>query len=166
MGIKGILNGLFTADDEDETLDEEFDELEVTAQPKKENEKMKEKVEEKPMAYTEPNTEAPRTAPKANGGAIELKVVRPESFNSVGQIADYLLNRCTVVLNLEATSKEVANRIVDFLNGVAYSIDGQIKAVANNTFIITPSNVAVSGEMLTGEKPQPKSGMRDSFESF
>ncbi len=163
MGIKGILNGLFTADEEDESLEEFDEEIEVKEELKKE----KEKVEEKTMAYTDNKTEATRTtAPKSNGGAIELKVVRPESFNSVGQIADYLLNRCTVVLNLEATSKEVANRIVDFLNGVSYSIDGQIKAVANNTFIITPSNVSVSGEMLTGEKPQPKSGMRDSFDNF
>lgn len=163
MGIKGILNGLFTADEEDESLEEFDEEIELKEEPKKE----KEKVEEKTMAYTENKTEATRTtATKSNGGAIELKVVRPESFNSVGQIADYLLNRCTVVLNLEATSKEVANRIVDFLNGVSYSIDGQIKAVANNTFIITPSNVSVSGEMLTGEKPQPKSGMRDSFDNF
>lgn len=163
MGIKGILNGLFTADDEDETLDE-IDEFDEAEEPK--TVKVNEKEEEKTMAYTETKTETPRAASKPNGGAIELKVVRPESFNSVGQIADYLLNRCTVVLNLEATSKEVANRIVDFLNGVSYSIDGQIKAVANNTFIITPSNVSVSGEMLTGEKPQPKSGMRDSFDNF
>lgn len=162
MGIKGLLNGLFSAEEEDES----FDEVETAAPAVDEPKKEKAKVEEKTMAYTEPKTETPRSAPKTSGGAIELKVVRPESFNSVGQIADYLLNRCTVVLNLEATSKEVANRIVDFLNGVSYSIDGQIKAVANNTFIITPSNVAVSGEMLTGEKPQPKNGVRDSFDNF
>lgn len=161
MGIKGIFNGLFAAEEEDESFDE-VEETEVIAEPKKE----KVKTEEKPMAYTEPRNEAPRAPQKASGGAIELKVVRPESFNSVGQIADYLLNRCTVVLNLEATSKEVANRIVDFLNGVSYSIDGQIKAVANNTFIITPSNVSVSGEMLTGEKATSKNGTRDSFDSF
>lgn len=161
MGIKGIFNGLFTGEEDDDTLDE-IEEIEVNEEPKKE----KMKVEEKTMAYTETKNETPRNTPKVNGGAIELKVVRPESFSSVGQIADYLLNRCTVVLNLEATSKEVANRIVDFLNGVSYSIDGQIKAVANNTFIITPSNVSVSGEMLTGEKSQAKSGMRDSFDNF
>lgn len=165
MGIKGILNGLnglFSAEEEEDESFDEVEAVETNEEPKKE----KVKVEEKTMAYTENKNETPRTAPKATGGAIELKVVRPESFNSVGQIADYLLNRCTVVLNLEATSKEVANRIVDFLNGVSYSIDGQIKAVANNTFIITPSNVAVSGEMLTGEKSQQKSNVRDSFDNF
>ena len=75
---------------------------------------------------------------------VELKVVRPETFANVTEIADYLLNRCTVVMNLEATNREVAKRLIDFLAGVAYSIDGQLKNVANNTYIITPCNVDVA----------------------
>ena len=76
--------------------------------------------------------------------AIELKVVRPENYASVTEIADHLLAHRTVVLNLEATNKEVAKRLIDFLAGVAYSIDGQLKNVANNTYIITPCNVDVA----------------------
>ena len=79
-----------------------------------------------------------------NAASVELKVVRPESYASVTEIADHLLNRNTVVLNLEATNKEVAKRLIDFLAGVAYSIDGQLKNVANNTYIITPRNVDVA----------------------
>ena len=75
---------------------------------------------------------------------VELKVVRPETFANVTEIADYLLNHCTVVLNLEATNREVAKRLIDFLAGVAYSIDGQLKNIANNTYIITPCNVDVA----------------------
>ena len=79
-----------------------------------------------------------------SGAAIELKVVRPETYASVTEIADHLLAHRTVVLNLEATNKEVAKRLIDFLAGVAYSIDGQLKNVANNTYIITPCNVDVA----------------------
>jgi cell division inhibitor SepF len=75
---------------------------------------------------------------------VELKVVRPETYASVTEIADHLLAHRTVVLNLEATNKEVAKRLIDFLAGVAYSIDGQLKNVANNTYIITPCNVDVA----------------------
>ena len=78
--------------------------------------------------------------------ALELKVVRPERFDSVTQIADHLINNRTVVLNLEATNKETARRMIDFLSGVAYSIDGNLKKVANNTYVITPGNVAVSND--------------------
>ncbi len=79
-----------------------------------------------------------------NNATIELKVVRPENYASVTEIADHLLNHRTVVLNLEATNKEVAKRLIDFLAGVAYSIDGQLKNVSNNTYIITPCNVDVA----------------------
>lgn len=76
--------------------------------------------------------------------SVELKVVRPETYASVTEIADHLLAHRTVVLNLEATNKEVAKRLIDFLAGVAYSINGQLKNVANNTYIITPCNVDVA----------------------
>lgn len=89
---------------------------------------------------------ANQTYGSATGSALELKVVRPERFEAVTQIADHLINSRTVVLNLEATNKETARRMIDFLSGVAYSIEGQLKKVANNTFVITPGNVAVSGE--------------------
>lgn len=83
-----------------------------------------------------------------NASSIELKVVRPDTFVNSRQIADHLLNNRTVVLNLEATNKETARRILDFLSGVAYSIGGQLKRVANNTFVITPNNVDVSGDQM------------------
>ena len=89
------------------------------------------------------------------GSSIELKVVRPENFEDVPDIADHLLSGRTVVLNLEATSKEVARRMLDFLSGVAYSIEGQIKRVANTTYIITPNNVDVSDSTVRGERGGP-----------
>ena len=75
---------------------------------------------------------------------IELKVVRPESFEEVSTIADYLLDDCTVVLNLELLDKATSLRMLDFLNGITYSKDGEIKKVAQSTYIITPNNVDVN----------------------
>lgn len=78
------------------------------------------------------------------GSSIELKVVKPQLFEDSAQVADHLLSKRTVVLNLEDTNKEAARRILDFLTGVAYSIGGNIKKVANSTYVVTPSNVDVS----------------------
>ena len=83
-----------------------------------------------------------------SGSNLELTVVKPERFDNVSQIANHLLNRRTVVLNLEETNKETARRLLDFLSGVAYSINGNLKRVANNTYVITPCNVDVSGDQL------------------
>lgn len=91
---------------------------------------------------------------KLDGAALELKVVKPERYDTVPQIADHLLNRRTVVLNLEATNKETARRMIDFLSGVAYAIDGRLSKVAVNTYIITPANINVSGEALVNEKQE------------
>ncbi len=91
-----------------------------------------------------------------NGNALELKVIRPDRYESVSQIADHLLNKRTVVLNLEATNKETSRRIIDFLTGVAYSIGGNLKKVANNTYVITPNNVDVSHDTQDAQKAQPK----------
>ena len=77
---------------------------------------------------------------------IELKVVRPESFSEVSDIADYLIDGCTVVLNVEVLDKASIVRMLDFLNGVTYTKDGDIKKVSQSTYIITPSGIGISDE--------------------
>ena len=79
---------------------------------------------------------------------LEVVLVTPERFEDASGIADHLNNKRTVVLNLESTSKDVSRRLVDFLSGVAYANNGQIKRVANSTFIITPYNVGIVGDLL------------------
>ena len=101
-------------------------------------------------AQPEPQPEAPGATIKANqtGGAsnIELKVVHPESFSEVSTVADYLIDGCTVVLNVELLDSRSTLRMLDFLNGVTYTTDGEIKKVAQTTYIITPHYVDVSDE--------------------
>ncbi|MBE6680098.1 MAG: cell division protein SepF [Ruminococcaceae bacterium] len=89
------------------------------------------------------------------GSAIELKVVKPQSFEDSAQVADHLLSKRTVVLNLEDTNKEAARRILDFLTGVAYSIGGNIKKVATSAYVVTPSNVDVSEGQIKQKASQP-----------
>ena len=90
------------------------------------------------------------TEEPAEGTSKKNKVVlvKPERFEDASTIADHLNNKRTVVLNLESTNKEVSRRLVDFLSGVAYANNGQIKRVANSTFIITPYNVDIMGDLL------------------
>lgn len=79
---------------------------------------------------------------------LQVVLVKPERFDEVAEIADNLNEKRTVVLNLESANRDVARRLVDFLSGVAYANSGQIKRVANSTFIITPYNVDVMGDLL------------------
>lgn len=79
---------------------------------------------------------------------LQVVLVKPERFDDAIAVADHLNSKRTVVLNLESTNKEVSRRLVDFLSGVAYANDGQLKRVANSTFIITPYNVDIMGDIL------------------
>ncbi|MBE6641526.1 MAG: cell division protein SepF [Ruminococcaceae bacterium] len=101
------------------------------------------------MAENDEYTAEPAAPVNISGNAIELKVVRPESFKNADQIAEHLLNRRTVVLNLEAAGKDTAKRLIDFLSGVAFAIKGDIRKVSNNTYVITPGNVTVTGDPMT-----------------
>ncbi|CDF02648.1 MAG: cell division protein SepF [Ruminococcus sp.] len=82
---------------------------------------------------------------------LQVVLVKPEVFTDAKQIADHLISKKTVVLNLETASPENKRRIIDFLVGVAYANGGSLKPVANLTYIITPYNVGFIGEDLVGE---------------
>ncbi len=79
---------------------------------------------------------------------LQVVLVKPDQFENAAEIADHLREKRTVVLNLEQTNKDIARRLIDFLSGVAYAQDGKIKKVAVNTYLITPYNVNLMGDLM------------------
>ena len=79
---------------------------------------------------------------------LQVVLVKPDRFDNVSDIAEHLRDKRAVVLNLESTNKDVARRLVDFLSGCAYALDGKIKKVAISTYIITPYNVDIMGDLI------------------
>ena len=75
-------------------------------------------------------------------------VAAPKQFEAASEIAEHLRSKHAVVLNLESTNKDVARRLVDFLSGCAYALDGKIKKIAISTYIITPYNVDIVGDLI------------------
>ena len=112
-------------------------------------------VAEEPFVVKGDDTRAPADTKRGNKvvnihatAQLQVVLVKPERFDDASTVADHLNAKRTVVLNLESSNKEVARRILDFLSGVAYANDGQIKKVANCTYIITPYNVGLMGDLL------------------
>lgn len=95
---------------------------------------------------------APAAAPKSTGvgstASLEMKVVKPERMDSAFGIGDHLLAKRTVVLNFEDTNKETVRRILDFLGGVVFAIEGNIKKVSESTYIVTPKHVDVTADAV------------------
>ena len=133
--LKNILNG----EDEDEY---EEDDVYMEEDDVQESTTAAYEDEQPPRAHKTVNINTP--APNQ----LKVVLVKPERFDDASMVADHLNEKRTVVLNLESTNKEVSRRLVDFLSGVAYANNGKIKRVANSTFIITPYNVVVMGDIL------------------
>ena len=143
------------ADDYDDEFEEEYDETGYVTR--------NDSFDDEP-GYSQPAQPTQKSASRSmnlGSGALEMKVVKPERYDSqtAQKIADHLLSKRTVVLNLEDTNKESARRLIDFLSGVAYSINGYIQRVAANTFIIVPENVDISGEQLKEASKQEETDL-------
>ena len=152
MGFFDSIKNIMSIPEEDD-YDEEIEDVEE----EKPAERRKPVQHEQPAA---PQRREP--SPRVVGGGkaktinfsqsqMQVVLVKPDRFEDVTSIADHLNAKKTVVLNLEAANRDVSRRIIDFLSGVAYANKGQIKRVANSTFIITPFNVDIMGDMLIDE---------------
>ena len=84
---------------------------------------------------------------------IQLILARPESFNDAPIIAANMRAKKAVVLNLEGVEKNLARRVVDFLSGCGYALDGSVKKVSQSTYVFCPHNMEVLGDLknLQGE---------------
>lgn len=83
-----------------------------------------------------------------NSAQLQVVLVKPDQYEDCREIADHLLEKRTVVLNLEATNRDVARRLLDFVSGAAYSQEGKLKKASANTFIITPKGVDLIGDLM------------------
>ncbi|MBE6578510.1 MAG: cell division protein SepF [Ruminococcaceae bacterium] len=133
MGFLGRINEMFKEDDNYLDEEENFNVSDETAE---------ETFEEKA---------APAAAPKSTGvgsaASLEMKVVKPERMDAAFGIGEHLLAKRTVVLNFEDTNKETVRRILDFLGGVVFAIEGNIKKVSDSTYIVTPKHVDVTADV-------------------
>lgn len=77
---------------------------------------------------------------------LKLVVMQPENFEDARDIANHLKSKKPVVMNLESVDRDVARRIVDFLSGAVFALDGNIQKVSNGIFLIAPYNVGIMGD--------------------
>lgn len=78
-----------------------------------------------------------------DGQAMSVVVQRPVSFDDVQAVADCLKERRPVILSVELVPKEVARRLVDFVSGAAYALDGRMHRLGDALFLFTPSNIGI-----------------------
>ena len=79
--------------------------------------------------------------------AMEVCVIKPTTVNEAREITETLLMGSTVILNLEGIDIEIAQRIIDFTSGAAFAISGNLQKISNFIFLVTPTNVDISGDL-------------------
>ncbi len=84
----------------------------------------------------------------------KMMLLEPRAYSESQQIADYLKKRNAVVVNLKRVTPDQAKRIVDFLYGTIYAIDGDIQKLGGGIFLCTPNNVVVDGKISDETNPQ------------
>ena len=81
------------------------------------------------------------------GNKQEVVLFRPGSFNDTSKAADDLRNRKAVIVNMENVDKAMARRVVDFLSGCVYALDGDVKKIAQSAYLFCPHNMDIVGDL-------------------
>ena len=149
MGLLDKIKNILTIPEEDE-FEEEFEEVAEKAEHKK--------ATQPTESYVKRSEQTPRVIGGSknktvgfNPAQMQVILVKPERYDDVTSIADHMLEKKTVVLNLETVDRELSRRIVDFLSGATYALRGNLRKVSKGTFLIVPHGVDMMGEMLLDE---------------
>ena len=134
--------------EDEEDYEEDFELEEPFVETKEERKTRGRKREEDDMERDYADTSRDKVVNINTTTQLQVVLVKPEKFQDASAIADHLRDKRTVVLNLESANKDVARRMVDFLSGAAYAQEGKIKKVAVATYIITPYNVDIIGDLI------------------
>jgi cell division inhibitor SepF len=128
MSFKSKIKNYFTMDDEYEYEYIEEDNLPEQVKPKSKNQ----------------NVVNLQGVPQP---AQKVVLCEPRSYNEAQEIADNIVNKRAVVINLQRVDNHQAKRIVDFLSGTVYAVSGDIQKLGSETFLCTPDNVDVTGSI-------------------
>lgn len=86
---------------------------------------------------------------RSNTNKQEVVLFRPGSFNDTSKAADDLRSHRAVIVNMENVDKAMARRVVDFLSGCVYALDGDVKKIAQSAYLFCPHNMDIVGDLET-----------------
>jgi cell division inhibitor SepF len=133
MGLKGTLKRFF---DLEETVNSSEDRL-----PAAHDERISKPVQDQHRLEKSGRIVAIKNVHQQN----KVVLVEPKRFEEVEEIVGYLKNKQTIICSLQGTSKDQGQRILDFIGGTSFALNGQIRKIGKNTFLFAPEQVDISG---------------------
>lgn len=161
-GINKFMDFLKLSDSDDDLEEDDLfdDEEELYEQPrrksKNESSQFDDYVNDTPQKKAKPKT-SKITGPSKlvsinsrnnnNRSTNKVYVIKPQEFNEAQTVTDYLKEGITIVINMEGIEVTAAQRIIDFIGGACYALDGTLQAISANIFIAAPCNIDVTGNL-------------------
>ncbi len=134
MGIEKLKKSFFGSSDDDNTDDEEY------------------------------NKDSLNALNEVGGDGNKMILFEPRAYSESQQIADYLKNNNAVIVNLKRVTPDQAKRIVDFLSGTLYAIEGGLQKLGGGIFLCAPSNIPVEGKISDDKDNKPNNLKRPKQE--
>ena len=146
MSVLDKFLSIMKLDDEDFEDDFDFDEEDDFEETPKKNPFKKNNTEDffedKKSRKVTPMRQSTRRSSN-----MEVCVIKPTAVDEAREITETLLGGRTVILNLEGLDLEIAQRIIDFTSGATFAINGNLQKISNYIFLVTPTNVDISGDL-------------------
>ena len=133
----------------DDEYEDEYEEEEVVEGFEEEDDYGFSPIAPAPAAPAAPATGFTGTVLNRSANKQEVVLFRPGSFNDTSKAADDLRNRKAVIVNMENVDKAMARRVVDFLSGCVYALDGDVKKIAQSAYLFCPHNMDIVGDLET-----------------
>ena len=114
--------------------------------------------------YSEPETNNTTYVTEQTNSNNKMILLEPRAYSESQQIADYLKANSSVVVNLKRVTPDQAKRIVDFLSGTLYAIEGDLQKLGGGIFLCTPKSINVEGS-ISDDNTKPKT-KKDEDEDF
>lgn len=105
------------------------------------------KQKAKPSKVSSPSKLVSINSRNNNRSSNQVYVIKPQEFNEAQKVTDYLKEGRTIVINMEGIEVHAAQRIIDFIGGACYALDGSLQAISANIFIAAPHNIDVTGDL-------------------
>ncbi len=145
--MSALMNKVWDLFGMDTAEPEEYDEENVYDY----QDEQEEEVQDERKLFGRKNNNKVVNMPQQSGQAIKMVISQPTTFEQSDEICAFLKERKSIIVNLEYVNKDVARRIVDFISGGVYALDGYIQKVSNSIFLVAPSNYEITNDMAREE---------------
>jgi cell division inhibitor SepF len=108
-----------------------------------------EEYQELPLPQERENRSGGNVVTLHSGKGLKIIVCEPEKFEEAQALTDHLKNRRQVIVNFEGTRPEISQKIIDFISGAVYALDGQSQQLGQNIFLFAPSSVEITNDHKT-----------------